>query len=50
MLAIVRVDSLDDALAVANASRYGNASSIFTADGGSARARSRRASKSAWSA
>ncbi len=37
VLAIVRVASLDDALAVANASRYGNASSIFTADGGAAR-------------
>ena len=37
VLAIVRVDSLEDALRVANASRYGNASSIFTADGGAAR-------------
>lgn len=37
VLAIVRVKTLDEALAVANASRYGNASSIFTADGGSAR-------------
>jgi malonate-semialdehyde dehydrogenase (acetylating)/methylmalonate-semialdehyde dehydrogenase len=37
VLAIVRVATLDDALAVANSSRYGNASSIFTADGGAAR-------------
>jgi malonate-semialdehyde dehydrogenase (acetylating)/methylmalonate-semialdehyde dehydrogenase len=38
VLAIVRVESLDEAIAVANASRYGNASSIFTADGAAARA------------
>jgi len=38
VLAVVRAGSLDEALAVANASRYGNASSIFTADGASARA------------
>ncbi len=37
VLAIVRAPSLDDAIAIANASRYGNASSIFTRDGGSAR-------------
>ncbi|MEO6834854.1 MAG: CoA-acylating methylmalonate-semialdehyde dehydrogenase [Candidatus Tumulicola sp.] len=37
VLAVVRAASLDEAIAVANASRYGNASSIFTADGGSAR-------------
>lgn len=37
VLAIVRVPTLDDAIAVANRSRYGNASSIFTRDGGSAR-------------
>jgi malonate-semialdehyde dehydrogenase (acetylating)/methylmalonate-semialdehyde dehydrogenase len=37
VLAIVRVDSLGDALTVANSSRYGNASSIFTDDGGNAR-------------
>ena len=37
VLAIVRVASLDEAIAVANASRYGNASSIFTRDGRSAR-------------
>jgi len=38
VLAIVRAPSLNDAIAIANASRYGNASSIFTRDGGSARA------------
>jgi malonate-semialdehyde dehydrogenase (acetylating) / methylmalonate-semialdehyde dehydrogenase len=37
VLAIVRVESLDEAIAIANSSRYGNASSIFTKDGGSAR-------------
>ncbi len=37
VLAIVRVATLDEAIAVANRSRYGNASSIFTRDGGSAR-------------
>ncbi|HEY1653987.1 MAG TPA: CoA-acylating methylmalonate-semialdehyde dehydrogenase [Candidatus Tumulicola sp.] len=38
VLAIVRANSLDEALAFANGSRYGNAASIFTADGGAARA------------
>jgi malonate-semialdehyde dehydrogenase (acetylating) / methylmalonate-semialdehyde dehydrogenase len=38
VLAIVRAASLDDAIAIANRSRYGNASSIFTRDGGNARA------------
>jgi malonate-semialdehyde dehydrogenase (acetylating) / methylmalonate-semialdehyde dehydrogenase len=38
VLAIVRAGSLDEAIDVANASRYGNASSIFTRDGGAARA------------
>ncbi|HTU82672.1 MAG TPA: CoA-acylating methylmalonate-semialdehyde dehydrogenase [Candidatus Acidoferrales bacterium] len=38
VLAIVRAPSLESAIAIANASRYGNASSIFTADGGAARA------------
>jgi malonate-semialdehyde dehydrogenase (acetylating) / methylmalonate-semialdehyde dehydrogenase len=38
VLAIVRASSLDAAIAIANASRYGNASSIFTNDGGDARA------------
>jgi malonate-semialdehyde dehydrogenase (acetylating)/methylmalonate-semialdehyde dehydrogenase len=37
VLAIVRAESLDDAIATANRSRYGNASSIFTRDGGAAR-------------
>ncbi|MGA9944427.1 MAG: CoA-acylating methylmalonate-semialdehyde dehydrogenase [Candidatus Cybelea sp.] len=37
VLAIVRAPSLEDAIAIANRSRYGNASSIFTKDGGSAR-------------
>jgi len=37
VLAIVRADSLAQAIAIANASRYGNASSIFTRDGGAAR-------------
>jgi malonate-semialdehyde dehydrogenase (acetylating) / methylmalonate-semialdehyde dehydrogenase len=37
VLAIVRAPSLDEAIAIANASRYGNASSIFTNDGGNAR-------------
>jgi malonate-semialdehyde dehydrogenase (acetylating)/methylmalonate-semialdehyde dehydrogenase len=37
VLAIVRAPTLDDAIAIANGSRYGNASSIFTRDGNSAR-------------
>jgi malonate-semialdehyde dehydrogenase (acetylating) / methylmalonate-semialdehyde dehydrogenase len=37
VLAIVRAESLDEAIAIANRSRYGNASSIFTRDGKSAR-------------
>jgi malonate-semialdehyde dehydrogenase (acetylating)/methylmalonate-semialdehyde dehydrogenase len=37
VLAIVRAGSLDDAIGIANRSRYGNASSIFTRDGGAAR-------------
>ncbi len=37
VLAIVRVATLEDAIALANASRYGNASSIFTRSGGAAR-------------
>jgi malonate-semialdehyde dehydrogenase (acetylating)/methylmalonate-semialdehyde dehydrogenase len=37
VLAIVRVPTLDEAIEIANESRYGNASSIFTSDGGSAR-------------
>ncbi len=38
VLAIVRASSLDEAIEIANGSRYGNASSIFTRDGASARA------------
>jgi malonate-semialdehyde dehydrogenase (acetylating) / methylmalonate-semialdehyde dehydrogenase len=38
VLAIVRASSLDEAISVANSSRYGNASSIFTRNGASARA------------
>ncbi|MBV8196597.1 MAG: CoA-acylating methylmalonate-semialdehyde dehydrogenase [Candidatus Eremiobacteraeota bacterium] len=38
VLAIVRTESLGQAIAIANCSRYGNASSIFTRDGGAARA------------
>ncbi|HTA40627.1 MAG TPA: CoA-acylating methylmalonate-semialdehyde dehydrogenase [Candidatus Acidoferrales bacterium] len=37
VLAIVRAATLDEAIRIANRSRYGNASSIFTNDGGSAR-------------
>ncbi len=37
VLAVVRADTLDEAIAIANGSRYGNASSIFTRDGGAAR-------------
>jgi malonate-semialdehyde dehydrogenase (acetylating)/methylmalonate-semialdehyde dehydrogenase len=37
VLSIVRVDSLADGLAVANASGYGNATSVFTASGDTAR-------------
>ena len=37
VLAVVRAPTLDAAIALANASRYGNASSIFTASGAAAR-------------
>ncbi len=37
VLAVVRVDTLDRALEIANAARYGNAASIYTADGKRAR-------------
>jgi malonate-semialdehyde dehydrogenase (acetylating)/methylmalonate-semialdehyde dehydrogenase len=37
VLSIIRVDSLDDALAIENANPYGNAASIFTRDGLAAR-------------
>jgi malonate-semialdehyde dehydrogenase (acetylating)/methylmalonate-semialdehyde dehydrogenase len=35
--AIMRLNSLDDAIATVNASRYGNASTIYTSSGGAAR-------------
>jgi len=37
VLAVIRVPSLEDALAVANRSRFGNAAAIFTRDGKAAR-------------
>ena len=37
VLSVVRVASLDEALALVNAHEYGNGASIFTSDGGSAR-------------
>jgi len=43
ILSVVRAGDLDDALKVMNASRYGNAASIFTTSGGSAREFKRRA-------
>jgi malonate-semialdehyde dehydrogenase (acetylating)/methylmalonate-semialdehyde dehydrogenase len=44
VLSVVRVPSLDDALAVENASDFGNAAAIFTDSGGAAREVARRAS------
>jgi malonate-semialdehyde dehydrogenase (acetylating)/methylmalonate-semialdehyde dehydrogenase len=44
VLAIVRTGTLDEAIAVENASPYGNAASIFTESGGAARAAMERAS------
>lgn len=38
VLAVVRTDSYDEALAVVNGNRYGNGTAIFTNDGGAARA------------
>ncbi len=38
VLALMKVDDLDDAIDVINSSRYGNAASIFTSNGGHARA------------
>jgi malonate-semialdehyde dehydrogenase (acetylating)/methylmalonate-semialdehyde dehydrogenase len=38
VLSVVRVDSLDDALALIAANRYGNGAAIFTRDGAAARA------------
>ena len=37
LLAVIRVDSFDEAIALVNNSPFGNAASIFTRDGGSAR-------------
>jgi malonate-semialdehyde dehydrogenase (acetylating) / methylmalonate-semialdehyde dehydrogenase len=37
VLSVIRTGSLDEALAIANRSRFGNAAAIFTRDGGSAR-------------
>jgi malonate-semialdehyde dehydrogenase (acetylating)/methylmalonate-semialdehyde dehydrogenase len=37
VLAIIRTGSVDEALAVENASPYGNAASVYTESGGSAR-------------
>ena len=37
MLSVVRAASYDEALALVNASPYGNGTAIFTADGGAAR-------------
>jgi len=37
VISIMRVDSLDEALAIENASPYGNAASVFTQNGGYAR-------------
>jgi malonate-semialdehyde dehydrogenase (acetylating)/methylmalonate-semialdehyde dehydrogenase len=44
VLVIVRTGSLDEAIAVENASPYGNAASIFTESGGAARSAMDRAS------
>jgi malonate-semialdehyde dehydrogenase (acetylating)/methylmalonate-semialdehyde dehydrogenase len=49
VLAIVRAGSLDEAIQIANQSRYGNASSIFTRDGRSARTFAARKSAPCWS-
>jgi malonate-semialdehyde dehydrogenase (acetylating)/methylmalonate-semialdehyde dehydrogenase len=37
VLSVIRVETLDEALALANRSRFGNAASIFTESGGAAR-------------
>jgi malonate-semialdehyde dehydrogenase (acetylating)/methylmalonate-semialdehyde dehydrogenase len=37
VLGLIRVESLDEAIAVVNQSRFGNAASLFTADGGDAK-------------
>jgi malonate-semialdehyde dehydrogenase (acetylating) / methylmalonate-semialdehyde dehydrogenase len=43
VLSVVRADSLDEAIGHLNASRYGNAASIFTSSGAAARTFKRRA-------
>jgi malonate-semialdehyde dehydrogenase (acetylating) / methylmalonate-semialdehyde dehydrogenase len=42
VLSVIRVPSLDEALSVANRSRFGNAAAIFTRDGKAAREFARR--------
>ena len=37
VLSVIRAESLDEALTIANRSRFGNAAAIFTRDGGAAR-------------
>lgn len=43
LLAVIRVESFDEAIAFVNASPFGNAASVFTRDGGSARRFAREA-------
>jgi malonate-semialdehyde dehydrogenase (acetylating)/methylmalonate-semialdehyde dehydrogenase len=43
LLSVVQVDSFDEAIALVNASPFGNAASLFTRDGGAARRFSREA-------
>jgi malonate-semialdehyde dehydrogenase (acetylating)/methylmalonate-semialdehyde dehydrogenase len=44
VISIMRTDTVDEAIAIENASRYGNASSVYTNDGGMARYVMERAS------
>ncbi len=44
MLTVLHAASLDEAIAIENASPYGNAASIYTVDGGTARYFEERAS------
>jgi malonate-semialdehyde dehydrogenase (acetylating)/methylmalonate-semialdehyde dehydrogenase len=44
VLSVVRVDTLDEAIATIDVNPYGNGAAIFTSDGGAARAFQRRAS------
>ena len=37
VLSVLRVDTLDEALALVNANPYGNGTALFTSDGGAAR-------------